>query len=281
MEQIKLIAVDMDGTLLDEHQLIPTANLAALKEAVAQGVHIAICSGRTASDASFFATDAGLDSCHVLALNGACCLLSPHAEPYYVRTIQPDVAQQAIQVLLTHHVTFASFQQSRVIVVHGDDEVSKRNWGTHVARDNANAYAYGQDALALYRDEGICKFVYIDQDLSPRIQRVREALAPLQGLAVTSSWTNNLEMMPSGVNKGVALRGLAEKLGIPRTQVMAIGDFDNDLDMIEYAGLGVAMGNGSPRVKRAAQHVTLSNAEFGVAAAVRRFVLDGVCNAHA
>jgi hypothetical protein len=274
MEQIKLIAMDMDGTLLDDTHQIPPQNLSALRKAQAMGVQIAICSGRTASDVSYYAADAGLHDCHILALNGTCCLTEPHAEPYLLRTVLPNTAACTVEVLLSHNVTFASFQQNRVIVVHGDNAVDKRNWGTHVARANRNAYLYGREALEAHIGEGVCKFVYIDQDHAPRIEQVREALLPIGGLYVTRSWTNNLELMPAGVNKGTSLRALAEALDIPRAQVMAIGDYDNDLDMIEYAGLGVAMSNGSERVRNAAQYITLSNAEFGVAEAIRRFVLE-------
>lgn len=275
MEQIKLIAMDMDGTLLDASQKIPPQNLTAIQEAAAQGVHIAICSGRAASDVSYFATDAGLMDCHVLSLNGACCLLRPHAQPYAIYYIDAAAADLVINTMRQFNVTFAAFQPNRVIVVHGDDAVSKKHWGTHVARADANAYLYGMDALNAHKGEGICKFVYIDHDCAPRIGRVREALAPIDGLKIYSSWTNNLELMPAGVGKGRALMELAERLGIPRAQVMAMGDYDNDLDMIEYAGLGVAMANGSERVKHAAQYVAPPNTESGVATAIRRFVLNG------
>ena len=274
MEQIKLIAMDMDGTLLDASQKIPQQNLTALQAAIARGVHIAICSGRAASDVSFFASDAGLPDCHVLSLNGACCLMRPHTQPYAVRYIEAAPADQVIDTMRRFNVTFAAFQPSRVIVVHGDDAVNKKHWGTHVARADANAYLYGMEALDAHKGEGICKFVYIDRDRAPRIERVREALLPIGGLNVSSSWTNNLELMAEGVSKGTALMELAERLGIPRTQVMAMGDYDNDLDMIEYAGLGVAMVNGAERVKRAAQFVAPPNTEFGVATAIHRFVLN-------
>lgn len=274
MSKIKLIAMDMDGTLLDDQQRIPEENLTALKQAMTQGVHIAICSGRSASDVSYFASDAGLDQCAILALNGACCLNAPHQEPYSVSTVLAKTADRVTDILLKHGVTFACFQKNRVIVLQNDYQVQKLNWGTHVARDNVNAYAYGVESLERFKAEGICKFVYIDEDCSPRIEQIRQELLPLKGLFVTSSWSNNLELMPQGVSKGVALRELAQQLGIAQAEVMAMGDYDNDLDMIEYAGFGVAMGNASERVKRAAKHITLTNEENGVAVAIRRFVLS-------
>ena len=79
--------------------------------------------------------------------------------------------------------------------------------------------------------------------------------------------------MPQGVSKGRAVKELAEKMGIGPDQVMTVGDFDNDLSMIEYAGYGIAMGNATPKVKAAAKYVTLTNDEDGVAAAIRKYVL--------
>ncbi|MCE5342720.1 MAG: Cof-type HAD-IIB family hydrolase [Eubacteriales bacterium] len=274
MDAIRLIAMDMDGTLLNVEQRITPENLNALEQAAARGVRIAICSGRTARDVSYFASDAGLDGCAVLALNGACCLEVPHAEPYALHTFREDVAKRVTAILLGHGVTFACFQADRVIVLENDPCVTRANWGTYVNRDKPEAYAYGEAALRRYEGEGICKCVYIDAPNAQRIARIARELSDIPGLTVTSSWSDNLELMPAGVGKGSALAELAQGLAIPRQQVMAIGDFDNDLDMIQYAGLGVAMQNGSQRVKEAADYVTLSNAENGVAAAIRRFVLD-------
>ncbi len=278
MKPIRLIAMDMDGTLLNEKQQISAENLQALREAVVKGVHIAICSGRTAADVSFFATDGGLEQCGVIALNGACCLPAPHQKPYAVHYIKPETVDRTLDVLLKHRITFAAFQQERVIVLQNDPNVMKPNWGTHVNRKNPEAYVYGEQALQAHKGEGICKIVYIDKANAPRIARIQQELEPLPELVVTSSWNDNLELMPTNVNKGTALKELAERLGLQAEQVMAIGDYDNDLDMLAYAGLGVAMGNASDNVMRLANVVTKTNREHGVAEAIRRYVLTAaVC----
>lgn len=273
MHSIRLIAMDMDGTLLDQRQAIPEENLTVLREAAQKGIHLAICSGRSAADISYFASDAGLDSCHVLALNGACCLDTPHGKPYAVHTVPDAVARQVLTVLLRNQVTFACFQAERVIVLENSPSTHRLNWGTYVARGNADAYAYGEEALRRYLPEGICKFVYIDEDRSPRLERVRQELLPIAGITVTSSWSDNLELMPEGVGKGTALKELATRLQVPAAQVMALGDYDNDLEMIAFAGCGVAMGNASERIKQTARHTTLTNEQNGVAAAIRRYAL--------
>jgi len=82
------------------------------------------------------------------------------------------------------------------------------------------------------------------------------------------------EILPKGVNKASGLKALAEHLGIPREQIMAIGDENNDIEMIEYAGLGVAMGNAPDSIKALADVTTTSNEEDGVATAIKRYVLQ-------
>ena len=265
--------MDMDGTLLDDTQQIPEENLQALREASSAGIHIAICSGRSAKDVSYFASDAGLTQCHIIALNGCACMDTPHGAPYAMHMFPASVVEQVIPIFLKHDVTFAAFQAERIIVRESNLHVRKRNWGTHIARGAVNQYAFGIDALTQCKDEGICKFVYIDEDHSPRIALLRKELQLVAGLEVTSSWSNNLELIPQGVNKGTALKQLADRLGIARDDVMALGDYDNDLDMIAYAGYGVAMGNASQSVQLAARYTTLSNTQYGVAHAIRKYAL--------
>ena len=112
--------------------------------------------------------------------------------------------------------------------------------------------------------------VFRDQDAR---ERMRERLGQMPELLVSSSLSCNLEINAAGADKGGALIRLADFLGIARESTMAFGDGENDLSMIRQAGLGVAMANGVPAVKEAAEYVTLSNEEAGVAAAIRRFVL--------
>ena len=93
---------------------------------------------------------------------------------------------------------------------------------------------------------------------------------------ITKSKPHFLEIIDSSVNKGVALSALAEHFGIDQQNVMAIGDSFNDLEMIQYAGVGVAMGNARPEIKEQADIVTVTNEEDGVAEAIERYVLRTV-----
>lgn len=106
-------------------------------------------------------------------------------------------------------------------------------------------------------------------------QTVWQMLAADARYCVTSSIPNNLEVNAAGVNKGMALLALAGKLGIDPRATMACGDSSNDIEMLRAAGLGVAMGNASPEVMRAADAVTATNNEDGVARAIERYILHG------
>lgn len=93
-------------------------------------------------------------------------------------------------------------------------------------------------------------------------------------LEIVSSWDDNFEIMKKGSSKGEAVAQLAKYFNLKRDEVMCIGDSENDLSMIEYAGIGVAMGNAIDIVKQSAQYITLPNTESGVAKAIEKFVLS-------
>ena len=99
-------------------------------------------------------------------------------------------------------------------------------------------------------------------------------LEALGGLVLTSSIPDNIEVNAQGADKGSALRALAERLGIPREKVMALGDNGNDVTMLQYAGVSVAMGDGSPEAKAAARFLTASHDQNGLAQAVRQYALS-------
>ena len=122
----------------------------------------------------------------------------------------------------------------------------------------------------LARTENILKFFVPE---TPGLDRIRSALKALPGIDVTRSGPNNIEILPHGVDKAVGIRDMAGKYGIPAENVMAVGDEENDIPMLDAAGWPVAMGNAAEEVKRHARFVTLTNDEAGVAAAIRRLAL--------
>lgn len=273
---IRLIALDMDGTLLI-HGVpgIPERNAQALRRAAAQGVHLALCTGRTAEDASYFASDAGLDM-HILGLNGGYCLETPHGRCSADHPM-PEVQARALARMIAAFPTLQCGLFGGEELVLNLPQAAGIDWGTHLARPGAKTVV-SREMMGLEHllARGVNKLVAIQLQADGALERLRDRIAAeLPELDISSSWDNNIEVMPHGVNKGMALEKLACRLGIPQEQVMAIGDHDNDLSMLRWAGCGVAMANGSPAARAAADVVTLSNDRFGVADAVERLALRG------
>lgn len=115
------------------------------------------------------------------------------------------------------------------------------------------------------------KIKLVALDLDGR-EVLRKELMAIPELSISSSVYNNLEVNAKGADKGAALLWLADYLGIDREETMSFGDGENDIPMIKAAGIGVAMGNALDTVKAAADTVTLTNDEDGVAAAIRKFI---------
>lgn len=274
---IKLIAMDMDGTLLNSKHQISAENLKAIEEAHAAGVHLAICSGRTPEDISFYASDAGLFYMHMLALNGGCCLDKPHGQVVFNRGMEPPVAQKLAALLDQSGLEYTIFYGDDIWI--NRDTADSQDWRRlcdHLEGESEIHAVIGPKERQRLIGSGPHKMVCFDEVASQRLERLRQTIqARLLGVQVTSSWPDNLEIMPYGVDKGLAITQLAGRLGLTMDEVMALGDNDNDLPMLSAAGVSVCMANGTPKAKAAAKFETGSCDQSGVAQAIRKFVLHG------
>lgn len=272
MNDIRLIAMDMDGTLLNSQQTISPENARALQEARKQGIRLAICSGRSPGDIALFALENHMEDCALLSMNGTYCLHNAHEEePFSEHLLEPDTLAKTIAVIREHRMPFACFAQNQVVIVD-NDAYGYDFWVSHSGGELAPKLLYNDEGLHAVWERGVNKIIVIGET-QEAIEQARTALEAVPGLDVTSSWARNLELMPGGFNKGSAVRELAEALGLSAEQVMTFGDYDNDESMIAYAGLGVAMANATDCVKRASKLVTRSNDEDGVAWAIRKYAL--------
>lgn len=284
-DPIRLIVMDMDGTLIYTPCLeIPPVNAAALREAADRGIHLALCSGRLPDDAGLFAVHAGLPM-HILALNGTCRLDAPLGRIIASEMLSPALLARLIPALQDTGLVLGLFRENELLISHppvSDAELT-RCWGTHALSPEGRCVVHiGTDMLPDMIRRGVSKIVLFDPAMSGRLPALGEKLqAQFPETEITTSWINNLEINPRGVNKGTAVAALADDLDIPMSQVMAIGDNDNDLPMLTCAGYSVAMGNATPAVRSSAAYTTLPCTEHGVAQAIRVLALgkalEGVC----
>lgn len=277
---VKLIAMDLDGTLLDSRGHLPDENVRAIAEAADRGIEILIVTGRRFQSARL--TTAAL-ACNVdfISSNGA-LIKSRSGETHYRRLLPAGVARPVLQATPEFRacagVIFDRPHERQVIF-------EKIDWngayvGPYLSRHREQVAEVQPLTDCLDGDDDPVEILYLDDCASIQrvAQRLREsALSSQYTLAMTEYQARNLSMLDvlqRGVSKGAALAEWAARRGISRAEVMAIGDNWNDREMLQYAGLPVIMGNSVPALKDVGWETTLSNDDCGVAHAIRKYALE-------
>lgn len=271
--RIRLVAVDLDGTLLDPSGKLTEHTIATIKRAQAEGVIVAICTGRFFENASILLKDAGLD-CPIVAFNGGLTAEGPFRQPIARHRMDRRAAQTVFGRLEELEAMYYLFGDGLVATRFlTDRHHSLIHYGDRMITEAKVRYTYGKAACEEAISLGIYKYYVHAGDDMNALLRLKDALQDLQQVALTQSSESNIEIIPPDVDKGTGVKDLAKHFGIPLQEVMCLGDQDNDVPMIKAAGWGVAMGNATPEVIAAADAVTLSNAEDGVAEAIIRYAL--------
>lgn len=270
-KDIRLIAADMDGTLLNTTGDISAFNLEMIRKAQQAGIIFAACTGRYPENASQIMLNAGLNG-PVVSLNGAVVETAPNAGRIHELFLSEKAAREVFSRLEELGEGYHIFGKATV--------ASRRDWPRHISETDADMaailkrnvrYSYGYDACSAALSRPIFKFFVYYSHGSHSLREIADRLSDIPGTEITQSGTRNLEIMPEGADKGGGLQILAGRLGIIREEVMALGDQFNDLAMIKWAGKGIAMGNAIDEVKQAAFGVTDSNEEDGVGKAIAKY----------
>lgn len=264
---IRLVAMDLDDTLLRDDYTISPRVLKAIQKAQAHGVIITIATGRMTISTRPYAEQLGVDV-PIITYHGAMIQQVLSGEILFRCVISSMLAAEIVEYVAKRGIYAQVYLKDRVVT-------SKLNEWSKVYAKIASVHIEEADLSVLLSEEpeGVEKILLIAEE------SVLDKLAPIlkqcygEKIHITKSKPNFLEITNCSVNKGVALAILAEHLGIAQEEVMAIGDSFNDLEMIQYAGTGVAMGNARPEIKEQANIVTVSNEEDGVAEAIERYIL--------
>lgn len=267
---IKLIAIDIDGTLLNSHHQLTDEVKAALKKAEEKGVKIVLCTGRPLTGVQDLIEELDLfgENDYVVTYNGS--------------LIQKTKTKEIVSKFeLTYDDYLAIDTLARKLNVHLHTETADTMYTSNrdISRYTVlESYLVNMPLKFRTQDEmnaelNILKMMMIDE---PEILERIQPLIPAEfyeQYTIVKSAPYFLEFLNKKVNKGAAVKRLAEQLNIQPSEVMALGDNENDLPMIEYAGIGIAMANATENVKKAASFITTSNDEHGVAVAIEKFVL--------
>ncbi len=262
-----MVATDLDDTLLNENWEISPRNIKAIRRAVEEGVRVTLATGRMAVSSRRYARELGLDV-PIITYHGALVEQALSGEVLYRKVIPSDLATEIVDYLLRKEVHTQIYIKDRVFVAKANDY--SRDYGKM-----ASVEVEEEDVLKLLEKEpeGLEKILCIGD--KAELKKVGDELRNIyaERLHFTSSKPYFFDMTHPEVNKGTALKALAEGWNINQEEVMAIGDSINDREMITYAGIGVAVENAHPEIKKIADYVTLSNRADGVAQAIETFVL--------
>jgi len=293
----KLLAIDMDGTLLNDNKKISKENILAIKKAKQMGIKIVIASGRTIEGIEKYLEKLDLisDDNYCVVCSGAVVMNNTKEKVIQCKPLSYEEFKYIFNLVKKLHITLNMYSDERILI-HSSNYYSRFD-----AIAN-NLPLEIKDFNSLDKDTLITKIMLINEDLS--ILEEMKALFPsiivedlsiqskddynkelfddmsklpaefLEKFTVSKVTPFNVEVMKKSTNKRSGLEKIAEQLQIKPQDIICIGDSGNDRQMIEYAGLGVAMGNAFPEIKKIADYVTFTNEDNGVAHVIDKFILN-------
>ena len=267
---IKLLALDLDGTLTNNEKQITLRTKETLWRAMKEGVKVVLASGRPTIGMLHLAKELNMKELggYILAYNGATIIDCKTGKQIYTNVLPMDCIPTLNELAKKHNVCMLSYD--------GNDVISEDDTNPYVLKEcfinKTRVHRVTDLAKAVKEPVAKCLIVGEHEELLP----VRDELQKIFGnqLNIFFSEPFFLEIMPMGVEKASSLEKLLHILKLDRNNLMACGDGMNDLTMLEYAALGVAMENACKEAKEIADVITLSNQEDGVAVAVEKYILN-------
>ncbi|MGI6172865.1 MAG: Cof-type HAD-IIB family hydrolase [Christensenellales bacterium] len=275
----RLVAMDLDGTLLGRDKKISERNKRALLACEKKGVMMVLASGRSFESVRELALGAGLSS-PIISSNGTRVDESPNGVTLLEDTFPRDVSEQVYAIMKESGIYFVCYGHGKLFQNNLDGYGAQRGVNKADAKPSDNdAYILEvvQDEARMLNEglEAPYKYVAFTTD-EKRLAALKQTLiAKGVPCSISSSWHDNIEVVAFGAGKGKALRTLRERYGLSREETMAFGDNLNDLEMLTEAGIAVAMENAVDEVKRIAQVIAPHHDESGVAAILEQIILGG------
>lgn len=287
----KIVTIDLDGTLLNSFGEISKENLEELRNSINKGVEIVLTSGRVISSVKNFANEIGKNN-YLIAGNGSSVYDINEQKIIYENVIPKEKALKIIKICEENSIYYSVYTENFIItkslnyniLFYSKENLKKDN----LEKTNINLV---QDIYSYFEEnenKKISKISICDKDkmvFSSIMKRLRmiEKVDVLDVAHMSRKYIENgtdvvpieffyTEITNENVNKWEAIKFLIEKLNILPTEVISIGDNINDKEMLENAGMGIAMGNSAPYIKEIAKDVTVDNNENGVAEALKKYL---------
>lgn len=266
----------MDGTLLNNENDISERNRRAIEKAGDKGVYIVLATGRILKSALSYSRRLNLNK-PIISCNGA-VISDADGKIIYESLLDRETTRKLIEIGNKNNIYYHIYTEDAFYSNVYVEEVLKFYQIGDSDNSQIDYHLFEDPEEIINGDLNIYKFFFLDQD-EKKLEILRNQLSELDNISISSSWSNNVEVMGKNTSKGHGLKYLCERLNISQEEVIAIGDNENDLPMIDYAGMGVAMDNAIDKVKAVADIKTLKNDEDGVARIIEKYILgegDGI-----
>lgn len=279
MKDIKLVALDLDGTLFDNNSRISERNLTTIRSITDKGIHVVISTGRPFEGIPFDQIK-GTGINYAITANGSGIYEISTGKCLYENAMDEELVTPILNFLLTRDIHMDAFIGGKGYTPVQCVETAQKLTVPSSIKNYIITTRTRLDNILQFIHENQLKVQKMTLNFYPAAdgtlidrETVRKFLMSNPSITTVCGGYNNLEFTRADANKGVGLRKLAEILGVNPDATMAIGDTENDLAIIEAAGIGVAMGNATDAVKARADYVTTTNTKDGVAAAIEHFIL--------
>lgn len=279
MKDIKLVALDLDGTLFDNSSRISKRNLTAIRSITDKGIHVVISTGRPFEGIPFDQIK-GTGINYAITANGSGIYEISTGKCLYENAMDEELVTPILNFLLTRDIHMDAFIGGKGYTPVQCIETAQKLTVPSSIKNYIITTRTRLDNILQFIHENQLKVQKMTLNFYPAAdgtlidrETVRKFLVSNPSITTVCGGYNNLEFTRADANKGVGLRKLAEILGVNPDATMAIGDTENDLAIIEAAGIGVAMENATDAVKARADYVTTTNTKDGVAAAIEHFIL--------
>ncbi len=271
----RLLALDMDGTLLDSQRTIRPDSIAAIKKAQSLGIDVMLVTGRHHTAVTPYHAQLGL-STPAICCNGTYVYDFATHRAVLSDPLDKDTTLALIAWSKRHHIHMLLYADDAIIFETVNDNLrSFRAWAESTP-ENVRPYIRPIEKSFEFEAEQADKIwkVLVTAEDGPTMAACLKEIETSLPVDCEWSWENRVDINPRGNSKGKRLEEVASRRGIKAAEVIAIGDQMNDMTMLQYAGLSIAMGNGRDEAKACADYVTSGNDEGGIAAALEQLVFQ-------
>lgn len=267
----KLVAIDCDNTLIKHDGEMHPDNIKAINMILEKGIKVVIATGRNDILVKDYMDEVGFKEEIVIGCNGASIRDLKDNSIIQLNYIPKDTMKKIIDICLKNHI------KAKMFTLTESYSTSEENMGDELKEiltytkqlSLSLEYKFEKDIESLIDKKEFLKVVILEDDRE-KLLNIQNQFKALEDINAVISARNCLDIMKKGVSKGNALKDYSNMLGIKQEEIVAIGDSENDLEMLNFASFSVAMGNADDFIKQACDMVTLKNDEGGVAYAINK-----------